>query len=61
MYYLYSTKYQGWVSTSANYTSDLSQAATFSEADALRRAKATKTEYALGVIPVPVALVEKLS
>lgn len=61
MYYLYSVRYQGWQSTSANYTSDLTQASTFDEAEALRRARATKTEHSLGLIPVAVTLMEKLS
>jgi hypothetical protein len=60
MYYLYSIRYQGWVSTSANYTSDLTEAAKFDEAEALNRASKTKTEHSLGVIPVSVALMEKL-
>lgn len=61
MYYLYSVKYGGWMSRSANYTSDLTEAEKFNEPDALRRAKLSKTEYSLGVIPVSVELMEKLS
>lgn len=61
MYYLYSVKMGGWVSNVATYTSDLTDAGTFSEAEAMRRAKISKTPYSLGVIPVSVALMEQLS
>jgi len=60
MYYLYSVKMQGWVSVQSTYTSDLTEAATFPEAQALSRAKLGKTKYSLAVIPVPVSLVESL-
>lgn len=61
MYYLYSVKIGGWVSRTATYTSDIKEAGTFTEEEAMRRAKLTKTLHSLGVIPVAVELMERLS
>ena len=61
MYYLYSVKYGGWVSTAANYVSDITEAQEFSHDEAMTRAKAGKTEFGMATIPVAVSLVEELS
>ena len=60
MHYLYSTKYNGWVSRSANYTSDLTDAATFDYSEATRRARVAKSGSSFGLIPVSVEVMESL-
>jgi len=60
MYYLYSIKMQGWVSVQSTYTSDITEAATFPESQALARCALGKTKYSLATIPVLVSLVESL-
>lgn len=55
MYYLYSVKMNGWITTSGTYVSELDMAATFSYAEAYRRVKSHYDGHSRQFMVVPVS------
>lgn len=61
MYHLWNARNGGWMTRGATYTSELSEARTFTHAEALQMCKVHKSQDAYGLIPVDAEMMDAIN
>jgi len=60
MFYLYSTRNTGWLTRSSTYSTDRTEAARFTEDEALAMCARQKTQGGYQLLPVSIELLERI-